>query len=169
MNDTRNGSKQPIDISVYDVIKCFDSLWVQECLNDMFDAGMKNDKLNVLSLLNQNAQVAVKTSNGLTQRETISNIIMQGTVWGGIFCTTTMDKLGQIKYDNPELLYKYKNSVGIPALEMVDNILDIQKCGIDSVKSNQVVNTFIENKKLELGPDKFHKIHCGKNLYVVLI
>ena len=29
------------------------------------------------------------------------------------------------------------------------------------VKSNQVVNTFIENKKLELGPDKCHKIHCG--------
>ena len=128
----------------------------------MFDAGMKNYKLNVLSLLNQNAQVAVKTSNGLTKRETISNIIMQGTVWGGIFCTTTMDKLGQIKYDNPELLYQYKNSVGIPALEMVDDILDIQKCGIDSVKSNQVVNTFIENKKLELGPNKCHKIHCGK-------
>ena len=162
LNDTKNGSKQPIDISVYDVMKCFDSLWVEECINDMFDAGVQNDKLNVLYMLNQNAQVAVKNSSGLTQRETISNIIMQGTVWGGIFCTTTMDKLGKIKYDNPELLYNYKNSVGIPALEMVDDILYIQKCGVDSVKSNQIVNTFIENKKLELGKDKCHKIHCGR-------
>ena len=72
---------------------------------------------------------------------------MQSTVWGGIFCTTAMDKLGEIKYENPELLYSYKNSVGILALEMVDNILEIQNCGVDSVKSNQIVNTFIENKK----------------------
>ena len=89
----------------------------------------------------------MKNSSGLTQRDTISNIFMQGTVWGGIFCTTAMDKLGKIKYENPELLYSYKNSVGILALEMVNDIPDIQKCGVDSVKSNQIVNTFIENKK----------------------
>ena len=52
--------------------------------------------------------------------------------------------------------------VRIPALEMVDDILDIQKCGIDSVKFNKVVNTFIENKKLELGSDECQKINCGK-------
>ena len=61
---------------------------------------------------------------------------MQGTVWGGTFCTTAMDKLGKIKYENSELLYSYKNSVGIPTLEMVKDILDIKKCGVDSVKSN---------------------------------
>ena len=60
-----------------------------------------------------------------------------------------MDRLGKIKYENPDILYTYKNSVGIPALEMVDDILDIQKCGIDSVKLNQTINTFIESKKLE--------------------
>ena len=58
-------------------MKCFDSLWVQECINDMFDAGVQND---IMYMLNQNAQVAVKNSSGLTQRETISNIFMQGTV-----------------------------------------------------------------------------------------
>ena len=73
-----------------------------------------------------------------------------------------MDRLGKNKYENPDILYTYKNSVGIPALEIVDDILDIQKCGIDSVKSNQTINTFIESKKLELGPDKCHRIHIGK-------
>ena len=47
LNETKNGDKEPIDISVYDVEKCFDSLRVQECLNDMFDAGIQNDKLNL--------------------------------------------------------------------------------------------------------------------------
>ena len=63
----------------------------------MFDASVQNDNLNILYMLNQNAQVAVKISSGLTERETISNVIIQVTVWGGIFCTTTMDKLGKIK------------------------------------------------------------------------
>ena len=82
LNETKHGSKQPIDISVYDVNKCFDSLWVQECINDMYDAGDRNDKLNILHLLNQNALVAVKTSSGLSERRSIQNVIMQGTVWG---------------------------------------------------------------------------------------
>ena len=159
LNDTRNGSKQQIDISVYDIEKCFDSLWVQDCINDIYDAGVQTDKLNVLHMLNQNAKVAVKTSSGLTQRESISNIIMQGTVWGGIFCTTSMDKLSKLKYENPEMLYNYKGIVGVPALEMVDDILDIQKCGIESVKANATVNTFVEHKKLKMGQDKRHKIN----------
>ena len=46
------------------------------------------------------------------------------------------------------------NILGIPVLEMVDNFFDIRKCEIDLVKLNQTINTFIENKKLLLGPDK---------------
>ena len=147
---------------MYDVAKCFDSLWVQECINDMFDAGIQNDKLNLLHLLNENAQVAAKTSSGLTERKDIPNIIMQGTVWGGMFCTTTMDKLGKYKYENPDMLYMYKNKVGVPALEMVDDILDVQKCGVDAIKSNALINTFIEHKKMSMGHEKCERIHCGK-------
>ena len=150
LNDNKNGSKEPIDISVYDVKKCFDSLWVQDCINDMFDAGIQSDKLNVLYLLNKDAQVAVKTTNGITQRETISNIIMQGTVWGGMFCTTSMDKLAKLQYENPDMLYRYKGSVGVPVLEMVDDILDVKKCGKNAVTSNALVNTFVEHKKLKM-------------------
>ena len=147
---------------MYDVEKCFDSLWVQECINDMFDAGVQSDKLNLLYLLNKDAQVAVKTSKGISERETISNIIMQGTVWGGMFCTTSMDKLGKLQYENEDMLYKYKGLVGVPVLEMVDDILDVKKCGNEAIKSNVLVNTFIEHKKIKMGKDKCHQIHCGK-------
>ena len=32
----RNGSKLQIDISVYDIEKCFDSLWIQDCINGIY-------------------------------------------------------------------------------------------------------------------------------------
>ena len=40
MNDTANGSKEEIDIAIYDVDTCFDSLWLEECINDIYDAGL---------------------------------------------------------------------------------------------------------------------------------
>ena len=56
--------------------------------------------------MNESAEVAVKTPVGTTQRETIRNIMMQGSVWGSLMCTATMDKLPQRLYDSGELLYK---------------------------------------------------------------
>ena len=73
-----------------------------------------------------------------------------------------MDKLGKLKYSNYEMLFKYKGIVGVPALEMVDDVVDIQKCGIYAIKSNAVVNSFMEHKKLTLSKSKCHKMHCGK-------
>ena len=37
--------KKPVDIQIYDYRQCFDSLWLQECLNDLYSAGLNNDKL----------------------------------------------------------------------------------------------------------------------------
>ena len=45
---------------------------------------------------------------------------------------------------------------------MVDDVVNIQKCGIDDIKSNAVINSFMEHKKLTLSKSKCHRIHCGK-------
>ena len=44
MNNAVNGTKEALDIGIYDAERCFDSLWLEECLNDLFDAGIKSDK-----------------------------------------------------------------------------------------------------------------------------
>ena len=162
INSVKNGKKDPIDVGIYDVTKCFDSLWMHECINDLYEAGLKNDKLNLIYLMNQKAQVSIKTACGNTDRVNIENIVMQGTTWGSLLCTTTMDKLGKRIYENDELLYKYNGEVDIPTLEMVDDILTISKCSKESVMVNSEVNSFIEAKKLTLGATKCAKIHIGK-------
>ena len=60
-NSVVNGNESPIDIQMFDIYKCFDSLWVEECVNDIFEAGLDNDKLPLLYLENQNANIAIKT------------------------------------------------------------------------------------------------------------
>ena len=135
-------------MQVYDVEKCFDALWLKECINDLYDNGLQNDKLPLLFLANRSANIAVKTPTGISRRENIQHVVMQGTVWGSLFCTSTMDKLGKLFYQNQELIYKYKGVVDTPSLGMVDDIMSVQKCSDKSIKSNAVINGFIESKKL---------------------
>ena len=52
---------------------------------------------------------------------------MQGTVWGSMLCTASMDKLGQLVYQDKDLIYKYKGVVETPTLGMVDDVLSVLK------------------------------------------
>ena len=87
---------------------------------------------------------------------------MQGTIWGSFLCTVTMDKIGKFVYDNPELVYKYKGVVETPSLGMVDDVLCVQKCSLETVKMNSIINSFIESKKLKLSANKCKRIHIQK-------
>ena len=101
-----------------------------------------------------------KTKSGTTKRESISEIIMQGTVWGSLMCTGTMDKLGKVAYSVPDILYKYKG-IPIPPLGMIDDILTVSSVE-NSQDMNKLINTFFEHKKLKLSSKKSYRIHIGK-------
>ena len=163
LNSMKGTSKEDIDIQVYDVEQCFDSLWLHEVIVALYQAGLTNDKLPLLFLENQNAQVAIKTAGGLSTRVNIRNIIMQGSVWGSLCCVVLMDKLGKLAYSNPDLLFMYKGVVGCPPLQMVDDVLSVQKCSEKSQQMNTTISTFMELEKLTLSKKKCHKIHIGKH------
>ena len=86
---------------------------------------------------------------------------MQGSVWGSIFCVVLMEKLGKMAYSNPDLLFYYKNLVGTPPLQMIDDVMAIQKCSTKSLIINKTINTFIDLEKLSLSKNKCHYIHFG--------
>ena len=160
LNLVRKKKLKDVDITIYDAEKCFDKLWTKECLNDLFENGLQNNKLCLLHKENINAKVAIKTASGITKRMTIEENIMQGTVWGSLMCTCTMDNLSKEAYKTPEGLYMYKG-VPIPPLEMVDDILTVTNVE-NTLNMNKRVNTFIEHKNLRLSKTKCHRIHIGK-------
>ena len=159
-NEAVKKKKEGIDIQIFDAYKCFDKLWTKECFNDIYECGFTNDKLPLLFAENVNAQVAVKTATGTTRRTTINEVVMQGTVWGSLMCTSSMDKLGKLSYKAPQNLYKYKD-VPIPPLGMVDDIICVSSVE-QTANMNKTINTFIEKKKLKLSETKCFRIHIGK-------
>ena len=162
LNNIRKENGEAYDFQIYDIEKCFDKLWLHEVINCLYEAGLQNDKLPLLFLENVNAQVAVKSNGEISKRVNIKEIIMQGSVWGSICCVVLMDKLGKLAYKNPEMLFYYKNLVGTPPLQMVDNIMSIQRCSSKSLNINTAINTFIDLEQLTLSRNKCHNIHIGK-------
>ena len=66
---------------------CFDSLWQDETTNELFSAGVEDDKLALLHKINEINYIKVKTSVGLSNVKTVRNIICQGDPWGSIECS----------------------------------------------------------------------------------
>ena len=163
-NSVINGNSKAIQVQVMDVKKCFDKMWLESAINALYDAGLRNDILNMLYIENANANVAIKVNDKLSKRISVNNVIMQGTVWGSLKCTTQMDEMNKIMTKDKSLQYKYKNDaeISIGVLGMVDDTLAITECGDESIKKNAVINSFVETRRLELHEDKSVVIHIGK-------
>ena len=73
-NSVINGDSPAIQVQVMDQKTCFDKLWLEACVNSLYEAGIDNDKLNMLYIENQNAQIAVKVNNQLTMRINVKDL-----------------------------------------------------------------------------------------------
>ena len=113
--------------------------------------------------LNENNKVAVVTPHGITERVDINKIVMQGENLAPLECSVQIDTFGKECISENKYLYYYRDIVPVPPLSMIDDLLCISNCGINSILMNSFINTKSSVKKLQFGVEKCHKIHCGKN------
>ena len=160
-----------IDIQVYDLEQAFDALWLEDSLNDLYDylsEESRDDKLALIYETNVENLVAVNTPAGQTDRVNIPTIVQQGSGWGPMECSVSMDKLGKMCQERGIHQYRYKGMVRVLPLACIDDLLGFAPCGNKSVALNTFINTHIEMKKLQFhtpaitGKTKCHKIHVGK-------
>ena len=164
LNDVHeNKNKSAVDLGIYDIAKCFDKMWYSETANDLYKAGVIDDKFILIANSNKECRVAIKTPwGGLTDRVTLTELEMQGTVLANIKCSVQIDSLGQDCIRENKGIFKYKNCISIPPLSMVDDVITVNNCGVESVKMNAIVQSKVECKQLELGHLKCFNMHCGK-------
>ena len=102
---------------------------------------------------------------GLTSRTSIPAIVMQGGTFGPMQCSNSIDDIGKKCISRQEHLYAYKKQVKITPLAMVDDLLAVAPCGIESVAVNVFINLQIEMKKLE-----FHTPDVnGKRMQILFV
>ena len=155
-----------IDIEILDYKECFDSMWLEETVNDLYETGLNNDNLNIIYNLNKNNKVAVATPHGLTDRVELNKLVMQGENLAPLECSVQIDTFGKECLTEKKYLFYYRESTPIPPLSMVDDLLCISTCGVNSLLMNSFIKSKSNFKKLQFGVDKCHKIHVGKNRVV---
>jgi hypothetical protein len=131
-------------------------------LSDIYTSGIRDDKLALLYNINTHVKVAVKTPVGKTSRESISNVITQGDVFGPILCSNQVDTFGKECLEEGKYSYAYKGEVEIPPLGMVDDLLCISECGHKTAMLNAYMNHKTNSKKLQFGAEKCKKTACWK-------
>ena len=154
--------KMPIDIQIFDYKQCFDTLWLQECLNDIYDSGVQDNELALLYNINTKVNMAVKTPVGKTSRKSIFNVITQGDVFGPILCSNQVDTIGRECLQERKYVYSYKGEVDIPPLGMVDDLICISECGHRTAMMNAYINFKTNSKKLQFSVHKCKKLHVGQ-------
>ena len=162
MHDVLSSNKKnPIDLQVLDFQQCFDALWLEECLNDLFEGGLKDNMHSLLYESGKNVNIAIKTPTGMSERKIIDKVVMQGDVFGSLMCSKTVDTFGKECLESKKHLYVYKDSVEIPPLAMVDDIVTISECGHKTTAMNAFIDTKPSFKKLQFGVKKCNKLPQG--------
>ena len=151
------------DIQVFYYKQCFDGLWLQECMNDLYEGGMKDDKFALLHNFNKNVNIVMKTPVGKTERANISDAITQGCVFGPMLCSKQVDTIGKECLEESKHTYLYRGEVPIPPLSMIDDVLSVSECGFKTTAAHAFITFKTDSKKLQFGAKKCKKLHIGKN------
>ena len=73
--------KRPSSLSMT-LKKCFDSLWLQDCINALWDNGIQDDSFYFIYLLSKKAHTTINTALGRTGHFVSENVVKKCTFFG---------------------------------------------------------------------------------------
>ena len=154
-------------LQIYDYRQMFDSINLQQALSDLYDVGVNDDNLALIHKANKEIYMAVKTPNGLTDRQTISNCVLQGDTWGSILASVQVDSIGKECMEAGHS-YLYKNELPVGFLGLVDDIIGVTEVGFKAQMLNVFINLKTAEKTLQFGPTKCKTMLVGKDVKHVI-
>ena len=146
----------------FDYKQMFDSIDLKEAISDIYDKGVDDNDLHLLYKANQEIHMAVKTAHGLSAREAVHDIVLQGDTFGSLLASVQVETIGQ---DCMKAGFKidYKKVLPIGFLGLVDDIVGITEAGFPAVQLNTFMNVKTAEKTLQFGHAKCQYMVVGKD------
>ena len=89
-------NRRPTYMFFADAEKCFDKLWLKDCIVELAELGVPPIDLEMLYQMNKEAIVQINTPVGDIDNITIEELVRQGTVYGPIFCCASTAKVNDM-------------------------------------------------------------------------
>ena len=105
-----------------DVEKCFDNLWLRDCIIELVRCGTPIEEAMYIFKMNSNVEATIRTPVGEAEEIKLTEIVRQGTVGGNKLCIVSTDRINRMG--------SYLEEEGIRYLIFVDD-----KLGAGSVET----------------------------------
>ena len=135
----KSRNMKPVTLQIYDYAQMFDSIDLGQAISDIYDTGLKDDNLILINEANKNIEMAIKTNNGLTDRQTLTDIVLQGDTWGSMLASVQVETIGK-ECQERGYGYKYKDTLKVSLLGMVDDLIGITGAGYQTKQMNMFIN-----------------------------
>ena len=140
--------KQDLYLFFGDLVKCFDKLWLKDCLVDLHSAGAREREVKILYLLNKSATAKIITPVGITNEISISETVKQGTVFAPKLCCASTGKLNNMSKPIQTIITP---RVTVGALTFVDDMIGGgKKATVENVMENCAEIEVLKNWEFSL-------------------
>ena len=116
--------KKDLYIFFGDLEKCFDKLWLKDCMIELWRTNIPANEAYLVYLMNKQSKIQIDTPMGMTNIIEVEEVVRQGTVFGPMLCGIVTDKINNFAVSVNESLGTRTN---IGTLMFVDDI-----CGTGS-------------------------------------
>ena len=157
----KKSNNKPLSLQFYDYKQMFDSVNLKEAINDLYDYGVQDEDLQLIYKANKEIFMAIKTPGGLTDRQKITNSVLQGDTWGPMLASLQVEKIGK-SVEEAGIGYQYKNELPISMLGLVDDVVGVTEAGFKAQQLNVILNVKTSEKGLQYGISKCKSMIIGK-------
>ena len=155
--------KTPVLFQIYDYKQMFDAMHLEKAISDIYDVGVSDDNLSLLYKANNDVRMAVNTPDGLTDRQRVENVVLQGDTWGSLLASVQVDWICK-EVANTDYGYKYMDKLPVTLLGLVDDLIGVSEVGYKAQQLNAVLNVKTAENRLQFGVSKCKSLIVGKNL-----
>ena len=157
---SKSKDSKPVLIQLYDYSTMFDSLNLEQVMIDVHEAGLHGKEFCAVYQVNRKTFMAVKTQDGVSDRQELESTVLQGDTVGSIAASVQADTIMKGSTEN-KFVYRYKCQLSIGHMIQVDDIVGFTEPGCVAQMFNSYINIKTAEKQLQFNPKKCKVMYVG--------
>ena len=148
-------------LQLYDISKFFDREMLMDCMDAMYNNGIKGKLYRLFYEMNRNTRIRVRTAVGTSSSEETGEGVGQGTLDGAIISACSIDNTVNnfFSKSNHEISY---GDVNLQPLLFQDDIFRMCEDALSAQLGNELIDAVMETKLLDFNLDKSCYIIIGE-------